>query len=166
MSGTIVPPISSRGFNGLLLKGLAGWVWGPFPKISEAMDGRSEAPHGGAARSVFWGGAPNPPLPKLNRLGPKQNGPHQSQNLTTKLANENLVEQLGVALALGGFHQRSHEAAEHLLALLRIFLALVLGYLIRHARQNFVDHRFQSAGVRHLLQAFGVDDRIYVIVLA
>ncbi|CAN0254021.1 unnamed protein product, partial [Chrysoparadoxa australica] len=31
-----------------------------FPKLCGAKDGGAQAPHGGAARSVFWKGHPNP----------------------------------------------------------------------------------------------------------
>jgi hypothetical protein len=50
--------------------------------------------------AVFGKGPQTRPSPKINRLGPKHDGPYQSQKLTAKLANKNLVEQLGVALAL------------------------------------------------------------------
>src|SRR5690554_541254 len=100
-----------------------------------------QGPLAGAC-SGFWEGAQNPPLPNVKRLGPKQDGPHRSQTLTTKLANKNLIEQLGITLALGSLHQRAHEAAKHLLALLRVFLVLVLSHLIRHAGQHLINHGF------------------------
>src|SRR5690554_288368 len=152
-------------FKGLLLRCQEGSVWGPFPKMSEAMDGRREA-HMDVLVAVFGKGPQTLLTSQPRRLGPKRGAPCQSQNLTAKLANKNLVEQLGVALAPGSLHQWPHEAAEHLLALLRIFLVLVLSHLIRHAGQNLVHHGLQGAGVRHLLQALGLDDGIYIVVLA
>ena len=86
--------------------------------------------------------------------------------LAAKLANKNLIEQLGVTLALGSLHQRPHEATKHLLALLRIFLVLVLSHLIRHAGQHLINHGFQGAGIRHLLQALGFNNGIDIVVFA
>src|SRR5690554_43424 len=128
---------------------------------------RKERFLGGASRQgppAYWAGCEQSRPPHNPKARAETRRP--TPMLTAKLANKNLVEQLGVALALGGLHQRPHETAEHFLALLRIFLVLVLSHLIRHTRQNLVHHGLQGAGVRHLLQAFGLDDGIYIVVLA
>src|SRR5690554_1865308 len=128
---------------------------------------RKERFLGGASRQgppAYWAGCEQSRPPHNPKARAETRRPMPM--LTAKLANKNLVEQLGVALALGGLHQWPHEAAEHLLALLGIFLALILGYLIRHTRQNLVDHGLQGACVGHLLQALGFDDGVDIVVLA
>src|SRR5690554_1422999 len=143
---------------------MSGWrCLGPLTK-NVGGHGWPERSAQGCARSGFWEGAPNAAHHPTTQAGAETRRP--TPMLTAKLANKNLIEQLGVALALGSLHQWPHEAAEHLLALLGIFLALILGHLIRHTRQNLVHHGLQGAGIRHLLQALGLDDGIYIVVLA
>src|SRR5690554_7477942 len=106
---------------------------------------RKERFLGGASRQgppAYWAGCEQSRPPHNPKARAETRRPMPM--LTAKLANKNLVEQLGVALALGGLHQRAHEAAEHLLALLRIFLVLVLSHLIRDRKST----RLNSSHVR------------------
>src|SRR5690554_2239537 len=69
-------------FNRLLLRCPDGSVWGPFPKISEAMDGRREA-HTDVLVAVFGKGPQTQPTTIESRLGPKlrPHAPKQSLKL-------------------------------------------------------------------------------------
>src|SRR5690554_2202983 len=115
----------------------------------------------GYARSVFWEGVLNLPLPISKRLGPIQR-PYPNPS-TTKLPNKNLIEQLGVPLTFGSLHQRPHKPTQHLLLLLRVSFLLILSNLIRHPSQNLIHHLLQSTGIRNLLQALSFNNGIRII---
>ena len=94
------------------------------------------------------------------RLTPHVLTPHRHTH-SPQLPLQDLIQQLGIAFALRGFHQRAHKATEQFLALLLVGSSAILCNLFIHASQHLIDDRFEFAAVSHLLESLFLNDLVW-----